>query len=82
MSLLIGQKRIRWLLKSFEVCYEHPEENETFSAPFPGFGLRFELADFVRNITSPTHQNYKFSQEDSIFMGGVMERFLRSEGRR
>ena len=66
-----------WLIKSFEVCYENPDDNETFSAPFPGYGLRFELADFVRNITDPTHQNYKFSKEDSIFMSGVIEAFMK-----
>ena len=67
-----------WLLKSFEVCYENPEENETFSAPFPGFGLRFELADFVRNITDPTHQNLKFTKEDSIFMSRIIGEFLKN----
>jgi len=67
-----------WILKSFEVCYEDPQDNETFSAPFPGYGLRYELADFIRNISDPTHQNYKFSQEDSIFMSKVMEKFLES----
>jgi choline-phosphate cytidylyltransferase len=71
-----------WLLKSFEVCYELPEENETFSAPFPGFGLRFELADFVRNIRDPGGRNFKFSKEDSICVAGVIERFLRHAGRR
>ena len=70
-----------WLLKSFEVCYENPEENESFSAPFPGFGLRFELADFVRNITDPTHQNFKFSKGDSIFMSRVIEKFLKQTGK-
>ena len=67
-----------WLLKTFEVCYESAEDNETFSAPFPGYGLRFELADFIRNISDPTHQNFKFSRGDSIFMSAVIERFLKS----
>jgi predicted dehydrogenase len=71
-----------WLLKSFEVCYENPEDNETFSAPFPGFGLRFELADFVRNIADPKGRNFKFSKGDSICVAGVIERFLRESGRR
>jgi glycerol-3-phosphate cytidylyltransferase len=70
-----------WLLKSFEVCYENPEENETFSAPFPGFGLRFELADFVRNITDPGNRNFKFSKEDSVCVAGIVEKFLRHTGR-
>ena len=71
-----------WLLKSFDVCYEISDDNETFSAPFPGYGLRYELADFVRNISTPTHQNYKFSKEDSIFMSTVIEKFLKARSRR
>jgi glycerol-3-phosphate cytidylyltransferase len=70
-----------WLLKSFEVCYETPDDNETFSAPFPGFGLRFELADFVRNITHPTGRNFKFSKDDSVCVAGIIEEFLRRAGR-
>jgi len=67
-----------WILKSFHVCYENPEENESFSAPFPGYGLRYEIADFIRNIADPTHQNFKFTHEDSIFMSRVMEKFLKA----
>ncbi len=66
-----------WLLKSFEVCYENPENNETFSAPFPGYGMRFELADFVRNINEPATRNYKLSAEDSVAMADIIETFLK-----
>ena len=65
-----------WLIKSFEVCYENPENNESFSAPFPGFGMRFEVADFVRNINEPAMRNYKLARADSVAMAGVVERFL------
>lgn len=67
-----------WLLKSFEVCYENPEDNETFSAPFLGYGLRYEIADFMRNINSPDIKNYKLTGEDSIALAGIIERFLTS----
>jgi glycerol-3-phosphate cytidylyltransferase len=70
-----------WLLKSFDVCYEIPEDNETFSAPFPGFGLRFELADFVRNIAEPQGRNFKFSMDDAICIAGIIEKFLKHSGR-
>jgi len=66
-----------WLLKSFEVCYEDPEQNEFFSAPFLGYGMRYEVADFVRNINEPAMQNYKLSSGDSIAMAGVIEQFLK-----
>lgn len=65
-----------WLTKTFEVCYENLENNESFSAPFPGFGMRFELADFVRNINELARRNYKLTPEESITMASIMERFL------
>ena len=66
-----------WLIKTFEVCYENPEENESFSAPFPGYGMRLEVADFVRNIGEPAMRSYKLSSEDSIAIAGIMEKFLK-----
>ncbi|MDR2727624.1 MAG: Gfo/Idh/MocA family oxidoreductase [Chitinispirillales bacterium] len=66
-----------WLTKSFEVCYENPENNETFSAPFPGYGMRFEIADFVKNINEPNMHNFKLTRGNSIAITGIMERFLR-----
>lgn len=69
-----------WLTKSFEVCYENPEQNESFSAPFPGYGMRFEAADFVRNINEPAKRNYKLSRDDSVALAALMERFLQKSG--
>ena len=65
-----------WLTKAFEVCYEDTSENEHFSSPFPGYGMRFELADFIRNIRSPKQRNYKLSRTDSIELARIMEKFL------
>jgi glycerol-3-phosphate cytidylyltransferase len=68
-----------WLIKGFEVCYENPERNENFSAPFPGYGMRFEIADFIRNINEPSMRNYKLPREDSIAIAGIMEKFLKTK---
>ncbi|WP_442951245.1 Gfo/Idh/MocA family protein [Paenibacillus soyae] len=65
-----------WLTKTFEVCYENPDNNESFSAPFPGYGMRLEIADFVRNINEPARRNYKLTPEESISMARVIEQFL------
>lgn len=70
-----------WLLKSFEVCYENPENNQTYSAPFPGFGMRLEIADFIRNINEPAMRNYKLSKDDSIAIAGIIEMFLAERGK-
>ena len=67
-----------WLIKTFEVCYENPGQNESFSAPFPGYGMRYEVADFVKNITEPAARNYKLTREESVAMAGIIERFLKA----
>ena len=65
-----------WLTKSFTVCYEDTNENEYFSAPFEGYGLRYELSDFVNQIRNIDSTTYKLSKEDSIFLADIMEKFL------
>lgn len=69
-----------WLIKTFEVCYENPNDNENISAPFLGYGMRFEIADFIRNINDPAMRNYKLSHDDSITMARIIERFLKERG--
>lgn len=66
-----------WIIKGFKVCYEKPENNENFSAPFPGYGMRIEIADFIRNINEPTMRNYKLSQTDSIAIARIIEKCLK-----
>lgn len=68
-----------WLTKTFEVCYEDPSENEHFSAPFLGYGTRYVLADFVRNIRMPDRSVYALSSKDSIALAGIMEKFLEAK---
>jgi predicted dehydrogenase len=66
-----------WLVKGFEVCYENPENNINFTEPFPGNGMRIVIADFIRNINEPAMLNFKLSQDDSIAMASLIERFLK-----
>lgn len=66
-----------WLIKNFEVCYENTLENEIFSAPFPGYGMRYEMADFIKNVNEYEMRNYKLSRADSIALAGIMEKFLK-----
>lgn len=65
-----------WLIRQFDICYEDTIYNESVTAPFLGYGMRFELADFVRNIHQPEMRNYKLSRGDSIALAEIMERFL------
>ncbi len=65
-----------WLTQSFELRYEDFKMNEKHFAKWDGYGLRYELADFVRAIQGGNTDSYKLDAEDSIAMAGVMEAFL------
>lgn len=73
-----------WLTQSFEVRYEDPNKREKHFAKFMGNGLRYEISDFVYMINGHQGRAYKFTQEESIAMAGIMEQFLknREEGRK
>lgn len=67
-----------WLTKSFEVRYEDPAKIEKYSTRYLGFGLRYEISDFVTMIGLEDRSKigYKLTREDSIVMAGIMEKFL------
>ncbi len=71
-----------WLTRTFEVCYENTALNEHVSAPLQGYGLRYEIADFIRNINDPTARSFKFSREDSIALARIMQKFLEARANR
>jgi hypothetical protein len=68
-----------WLIKNFEVCYEDASDNESFSAPFMGYGLRYEMADFVRNINKPEARDFKIMAGNSVVMAMIFEEFRNPE---
>lgn len=65
-----------WLIKQFDICYENTKNNESVTAPFLGYGMRFEIADFVRNIHEPAMRNYKLTRGDSVAIAEITEKFL------
>lgn len=65
-----------WLTQSFEVRFEDPNKIEKHFVKFLGQGLRYEISDFAYMISGHEGRSYKFTQEESIAMAGVMEKFL------
>lgn len=65
-----------WLTKSFEVRFENPSKKEQYTARFLGDGLRYELSEFVSLIHNGERKSYKFTEEESVAMAGVVEKFL------
>ncbi len=65
-----------WLTRAFDVCYEHTEMNEHFSSQLQGYGLRYAIADFIRNINNPSERRFALSGGDSIALARIMQKFL------
>ncbi len=70
-----------WKLDYFEVRHEDPNKIEKYSDSFLGSGLRYELYDFLSMINGSSESGYKLTAEESIAIAGVMERFMRENGR-
>ena len=65
-----------WLTKKFQVRYEDPNQIETYTPKFVGDGLRYEIWDFVSQINGFGGHAFKLTEEESIAMADVVDRFL------
>lgn len=65
-----------WKTTAFTAHHEDPGEVEKYSERFLGDGLRYEIADFTSAIYGNTHNDFKLTRTDSIWLASIMERFL------
>ena len=64
-----------WLTKEFEVRYENPGKIEQYRFGYEGTGLCYEVREFVHRIRNNDKKTVDISDNISIAMAGVMERF-------
>ena len=65
-----------WKTTYFEVHYENPGEVEKYSETFLGDGLRYEINDFLMQLTNRGVNDFKLTRSESISMANAMEKFL------
>ena len=65
-----------WKTTYFEVHYENPGEVEKYSETFLGDGLRYEINDFLMQLTNRGINDFKLTRSESISMASAMEQFL------
>lgn len=70
-----------WKTTYFEVHHENPSQVEKYSEHFLGDGLRYEISDFLSMINGSDQSEFKLTRGEAIAMAGVMEQFLKEEGR-
>ena len=65
-----------WLTDYFEFRYEDQNENKKFFYKWDGFGLRYEIQEFVSSILNHRLSNSRLRRRESIQMATVMQQFL------
>ena len=66
-----------WKTQYFEIRGEDPAVRKRFTNVFEGDGMRYEIADFFLRIQGHEGRENRLLPEESIWMAGVMEAFLR-----
>jgi len=64
-----------WKTDYFELRYEDQNENKKFFYKWDGFGLRYEIQEFVACILSNRFSSARFRRHESIGMAKVMQQF-------
>ena len=66
-----------WMTKNYEVCYENRQQNEKVFREYRGDGLRYEIEAFISKIKGLEIYPETFSEEESIFLAEIMEKYLK-----
>jgi choline-phosphate cytidylyltransferase len=65
-----------WKTEYFELRFEDMSKNKKYFYKFEDDGLRYELAEFALAINSKTTDSYKYTNQESTLICGVIEDFL------
>lgn len=70
-----------WKTDYFELRYENPSDNKKFFYKWDGFGLRYEIQEFLSCILNKRFSSARLRRRESIQMAYVMEQFSKKIGR-
>lgn len=68
-----------WKTDYFELRYEDQNENKKFFYKWDGFGLRYEIQEFVSCILNHRFSSARLRRRESIQMACVMEQFVNQQ---
>ena len=68
-----------WKTTYFEVHYENPDDVEKYSETFLGDGLRYEINDFLMQLTNRGVNDFKLTRGESVAMSSAMEQFIKEQ---
>ena len=64
-----------WKTDYFELRYEDQNENKKFFYKWDGYGLRYEIQEFVSCILNNRYSSARLRRRESIQMAYVMQQF-------
>lgn len=65
-----------WLTDYFELRYENQNENKKYFYKWDGYGLRYEIQEFISCIVNKRFSSTRLRRRESIQMALVMEQFI------
>ncbi|MCR5548142.1 MAG: Gfo/Idh/MocA family oxidoreductase [Bacteroidales bacterium] len=65
-----------WKTDYFELRYEDQNENKKYFYKWDGFGLRYELQEYISCIINHRYSSSRLRREESIQMARAMEQFI------
>lgn len=64
-----------WKTDYFELRYENPADNKKFFYKWDGFGLRYEIQEFISCIVNHRFSSARLRRRESICMAEIMQQF-------
>lgn len=66
-----------WKTDYFELRYENQNDNKKYFYKWDGFGLRYEIQEFISCIVNHRFSSARLRRKESICMAQVMEQFMK-----
>lgn len=67
-----------WKTDYFELRYEDQNENKKFFYKWDGFGLRYEIQEFISCVLGSRMSSARLRRRESICMAEIMEKFCKN----
>ena len=68
-----------WKTDYFELRYENQNENKKYFYKWDGFGLRYEIQEFISCIVNHRFSSARLRRRESICMADIMGKFKQKE---
>ena len=65
-----------WKTDYFELRYEDQNENKKYFYKWDGYGLRYEIQEFISCIVNKRFSSVRFRRRESVQMAAVMQQFI------